>query len=116
MGVVLLGTGRLAAARAQFCADLERAAGARLELDALLDELRSATGLSGRTRTFTDDAQRARVSVHKALKRVLAMIADVEGSLGGHLAARVATGMRCVYRTSPLAVDTGEQNPPPNDR
>ena len=81
-------------------ADLERAARARLELEAVLDELRRASGLGGRSRSFGDDAERARVSVHKALKRALRMIAEVDPVLGAELASRTVTGMRCVYRTA----------------
>jgi len=98
------------------CADLDRAAHARLELDAVLDELRAASGLGGRIRSFTDDAERARVSVHKALKRALAMIAEVDGALGEHLTARIVTGTRCVYRTAPAAVASPPQDHPPSDQ
>ena len=71
---------------AEACADLERAARARLELDAVLDELRRASGLGGRSRSFGDDAERARVSVHKAIKRALRMITEVDPVLGADLA------------------------------
>ena len=85
---------------AEAWADLERAARARLELDAVLDELRRASGLGGRSRSFGDDAERARVSVHKALKRALRMITEVDPVLGAELASRTVTGMRCVYRAA----------------
>jgi hypothetical protein len=86
---------------ADACADIERAAMARAELDRLVEELLHTTGLAGGSRTFTDDAERARVSVHKAIKRALRMIADADASLGHELSSRVVTGMRCVYRGEP---------------
>ena len=52
---------------AEDCADLERAGRARLELDQFVEALAQATGLAGRTRAFTDEDERARVSVHKAI-------------------------------------------------
>ena len=39
----------------------------------------------------------ARVSVHKAIKRALAAIADVDPVLGDELGRRVVTGMRCMF-------------------
>ncbi len=56
---------------AEQCADIERACTARLELDRYLEELARATGFGGSTRSFADSAERARVSVHKAIKRAL---------------------------------------------
>ena len=85
---------------AERCADLERVARARLELDRYLEELARATGLGGRTRSFADAAERARVSVHKAIKRALASITEAHPDLGRELSSRVVTGTRCVYRTS----------------
>ena len=85
---------------AEQCADIERACNARLELDRYVEELARATGFGGSTRSFADSAERARVSVHKAIKRALTMIAEVDPSLGRELGARVVTGMRCVYRTT----------------
>jgi hypothetical protein len=79
-------------------ADLERAARARHELDQFLAELARATGFAGRGRSFVDDAERARVSVCKAIKRALTSIAEADPLLGRVLRARVVTGARCVYR------------------
>jgi hypothetical protein len=85
---------------AEACADLERAAQARAELDHIVEELARATGLGGRTRTFADEAERARVSVHKAIKRAVAMLTEAEPVLGRHIGARVVTGTRCVFRAA----------------
>ena len=62
--------------------DLERVARTRLELDRYLEELARATGLGGRSRSFADAAERARVSVHKAIKRALASITEAHPDLG----------------------------------
>jgi hypothetical protein len=40
------------------------------------------------------------VSVHKAIKRALAAIADVDPVLGDELGQRVITGMRCMFASS----------------
>ena len=83
---------------ADVCADLERAARARAELDQFVTELARATGFAGRGRCFADEAERARVAVCKAIKRAVAMITEVEPVLGREIGARVVTGTRCVFR------------------
>jgi hypothetical protein len=77
--------------------DLDRAARARLELDRYLEELARATGFAGRSRTFDDDAERARVSVHKAIKRTLVQVEAADPLIGEEVRARVLTGMRCIF-------------------
>ena len=86
---------------AEACADLERLGRARAELDHLLEELARATGLAGASRSFTDNAERARVSVHKALKRALQTIGEADATIGRWLTSRLVTGMRCVLRAEP---------------
>ncbi|MFT3852479.1 MAG: hypothetical protein QM733_07070 [Ilumatobacteraceae bacterium] len=86
---------------AEACHDLARAERARTELEVLLDELRRAVGLGGRSRRFGDDAERARVSVRKAITRALAAVRSADAALGADLAARVVTGTRCVFTASP---------------
>ena len=63
---------------ADACADLERAARARAELDQFVAELARATGFAGRGRSFADEAERARVAVRKAIKRAVAMITEAD--------------------------------------
>jgi hypothetical protein len=82
---------------AEACADIERAARARIELDEFIDRLARSMGLNGEARSFADDAERARVAVHKAIKRALRLIADADALLAGELDRRVVTGMRCRY-------------------
>ena len=95
-----------------------RVLGARLrELDAELDEcdrpalrqereaiasyLAGGIGLAGRARTTGSDAERARVTVRKAIVAALARIAETDPQLGRHLRNRVRTGLRCRYETDP---------------
>ena len=71
---------------------------ARTELDWLVAELGRATGLGGRVRGFPHDAERARTSVQKAIRRALARISAADAAFGALLADAVTTGSRCVYR------------------
>ena len=61
-------------------------------------DLARATGLGGRTRSFADAPERARVAVRKALKRAVDDIALASPALGKHFAQRVDTGAVCCYR------------------
>ncbi|MFW0792415.1 hypothetical protein AAFP30_01255 [Gordonia sp. CPCC 205515] len=74
-----------------------------LERDALIRELRSATGLSGRERTTGATAERARVTVRKSIVGALSRIAEVHPDLARHLLECVHTGSTCVY-TPDIAV------------
>ena len=87
-------------ADAEDCNDLARTAIAREALERYLEELSAATGLGGRDRRFADDAERARISVHKALKRALAAITRADPDVGHAIAARLVTGARCVLRSA----------------
>jgi hypothetical protein len=82
--------------------DLERAARARAEFDALVDEVERATGLLGRSRTFVDEVERARTSVQKAIKRAIARITTADPAIGHALAERIVTGTRCAYLPRPV--------------
>jgi hypothetical protein len=82
------------------CADLERAARSRAELDRLIEELAAATGLAGRSRSFGREAERARVSVQKAIRRALSRITEADPGLGEELSVRVVTGANCVFLDS----------------
>src|SRR5262249_43567828 len=65
--------------------DFERADRIRAELDAIVDEVRRAVGLSGRSRTATDDTERARVAVRKAITTALDRLADHDTAFAQHL-------------------------------
>jgi len=75
----------------------DRASSARAERDWLAAQLGSATGLAGRTRSFPDDDERARVATGKAIRRALARITDADPVIGEHLRRTVHTGVRCSY-------------------
>jgi hypothetical protein len=78
--------------------DLERVARARAELDFLLDELTAATGLGGRSRAMTDDAERARKAVSWRIRDALRKVTRLDPELGRHLTEHITTGAFCSYR------------------
>jgi hypothetical protein len=87
--------------------DQERAFRARLEIDHLVDELAGASGLGGRGRVVTTNAERARVSVTKAVKSALDRIGEVNPQLAAHLGKTIRTGTFCVYEAqSPVSFRT----------
>jgi len=74
-----------------------RAASIRAERDWLVAELTRAAGLGGRTRSFPDQGERARVAAGKAIRRALVRIAEADPVIGEHLRQTVHTGVRCSY-------------------
>jgi tetratricopeptide (TPR) repeat protein len=83
--------------------DPERAERASAELDLLGAELSRAVGLGGRDRRAASNAERARVSVTRAIRSAIEAIEDHHEELGSHLAASVRTGTHCRY--APAAGD-----------
>jgi predicted ATPase len=79
-------------------ADGERAARARAELDALMDQLSSAFGLGGRHRPVGDPAERARKAVTQRVRETLARIREQAPELGRHLDTAIHTGRVCSYK------------------
>ena len=77
--------------------DPERATRLRTEIDFLAHELGSALGRSGRRRALPTDAERARISVTRALRSAITRIAAADPALGRHLSAAVSTGTYCRY-------------------
>ncbi len=77
--------------------NLDHAARARAEREWLAGQLASAAGLAGRTRSFPDVGERARVAAGKAIRRAVARITDVDPVIGAHLRQAVRTGTRCSY-------------------
>ena len=75
----------------------DRARQVRAERDWLVAQLSSAAGFGGRTRSFPDQPERARVAVGKAIRRALARITEADGVIGEHLRQTVHTGVRCSY-------------------
>jgi AAA ATPase domain len=84
-------------------ADLERASRARLEYDALLDELRRATGLAGRDRPQGSGVERDRINVTRNVHRAIATIERLESEVGAHLRMSVHTGHFCRYEPDPAS-------------
>lgn len=81
---------------AEAAGDPERLLAIREEIAALDGELARAEGLGGRIR-HTSDAERARVSVTRAIRLALSRIADVSPASGARLAAGIRTGTFCTY-------------------
>jgi len=83
--------------------DAVRGAELTAERDALLAEVSAATGLGGRRRTSGSGAERARVTVRKAIATALDAIHGADPVVARHLTARVRTGLRCCYEPDPDA-------------
>ncbi|MGW0643226.1 ATP-binding protein [Streptomyces badius] len=68
------------------------------ERQALLDELRTAAGLGGRTRRLGDQTERARKTVTARIRDTLRKLENLHPALAAHLKASVTTGTTCAYR------------------
>ncbi|HKY76967.1 MAG TPA: hypothetical protein VJS45_12555, partial [Acidimicrobiia bacterium] len=86
---------------AQAWNDPERAARAEAELEAVTHELAAGVGLGGRGRKGATAAERARVSVRKAIAASVAQIRERDSDLGLLLATTVRTGTYCRYTPDP---------------
>ncbi len=79
--------------------DLARAELARVEYDALVDQLSSAVGLGGRSRSAgPEPVERLRKAVSARIRDTIRRIEAVHRPLGRHLANAVHTGVYCAYR------------------
>jgi hypothetical protein len=76
------------------------------ERQALADELRRATGLAGRPRRTSADAERARVNVTRTLRAAIDRIARAAPVVGAHLDSSVRTGIMCRYQPAPGGPDS----------
>jgi hypothetical protein len=81
--------------------DPERGARARQEIEFLTDELANAVGLGGRDRKAASSAERARLSVTRAIRSALTRIAEQSPALGRHFEATIRTGTFCSYNPDP---------------
>ena len=81
--------------------DVERASRARQEIEFLADELAGAVGLGGRDRKAASAAERARLSVTRAVRAAMARIGEASPSLGRHLESTIRTGTYCSYNPDP---------------
>lgn len=77
--------------------DVERIARAEEEIDALTAQLTQALGLGGRDRAAASPAERARVSVTKAIRSAIKAIERHSPALAEHLTASIRTGQFCSY-------------------
>jgi len=77
--------------------DDARAAAYDKEREALLTELRTATGLGGRTRRLGDEAERARKTVTARIRDTLRKLDSRHPELAKHLRATISTGTTCGY-------------------
>jgi len=71
------------------------------EREALLAQVRSATGLGGRAREAGATAEKARVAVRKAVAAAIDRVAVADASLGRLLSDTVSTGRACRYEPDP---------------
>jgi hypothetical protein len=83
---------------ADLAGDAEGSARLEVEKTALLNELRSASGLGGRTRRIGDDVERARKAVSGRIRDAIRRICEADPALGSHLAETISTGRTCRYR------------------
>jgi hypothetical protein len=71
------------------------------EHEALLAQVAAATGLGGRSRVGGSSAERARVTVRKAIAAALDAIHAADPVVARHLTTYVRTGVRCCYEPDP---------------
>jgi hypothetical protein len=77
--------------------DPDQAAALHTEREWLLAELAGAAGINGSRRKFTDDRERARIAVGKAIRRAVQRIGEADPVIADHLRRTVHTGTRCAY-------------------
>ena len=78
--------------------DLERAARAAAERDALISELSRALGMGGRSRRLGDDSERARKAVTARIHHAIDHLEHYHPDLAAHLRAAIRTGTACTYQ------------------
>jgi hypothetical protein len=83
--------------------DAARAEQAIAERDFLMRELSRAVGLGGRSRRLGSAAERARVSVTRAIRLAMGRISAHHPAFGIHLERTIRTGTYCVYLPDPRA-------------
>ena len=98
--------------------DLEGAAAAEGEIDALTRELSRAIGWGGRSRRAASATERARVSVTKAIKYTIDKVDQNDPSLARMLVQTINTGTFCAYNPGtlePVQWDFGAPDDPVMD-
>ncbi len=90
-------------AEAESWNDSERAARLREEKVLIVAELSHAVGMGGRDRPSGSAAERARLSVTRAVRSAMQRISEQHPELGKHLHATIRTGTFCSYTPDPRA-------------
>ncbi len=67
------------------------------ERDALIRELKRATGLQGRPRRSGSPAEKARLNVTRTIRHAIAELSAKAPDLGAHLDESIVTGVSCCY-------------------
>lgn len=78
--------------------DADRSEELEQERAAIIDQLRAASGLGGRSRRMGDDVERARKAVSARVRDAINKIGEAHTELAMHLAESVTTGRECRYR------------------
>jgi tetratricopeptide (TPR) repeat protein len=86
--------------------DIGRRDRAAAEIEFLERELANAVGLGGRGRRAGSPAERARLSVTRAVRAAIARMATANPSLGNHLDSTLHTGTFCSYAPDPRVPTT----------
>ncbi len=77
--------------------DVERQAKRSAERDALIAELKRATGLGGRPRRSGSPAEKARLNVTRTIRHAIADLSTKVPELAEHLDESIVTGVSCCY-------------------
>ena len=77
--------------------DIKRQAERSAERDALIAELKRATGLGGRPRRSGSQAEKARLNVTRTIRHAITDLAYRAPELAAHLDASIVTGISCCY-------------------
>jgi hypothetical protein len=77
--------------------DRERQAEWTAERDALISELKRATGLGGRPRRSGSPAEKARVNVTRTIRHAIGELASIAPEAAAHLDESIVTGVACCY-------------------
>ena len=86
---------------AEVAHDIEREALLRHELDEMVELLRPTLGLGGRSRSFANETERARVAVRQSLGRVFEAVREQDAEFADGLERSIHTGVQCRFEPIP---------------
>jgi len=78
--------------------DLKRQERWTAERDALIGELKRATGLGGRSRRAGSPAEKARLNVTRTIRHAISELSTTAPELAAHLDESIVTGISCCYQ------------------